>query len=110
MIEIYEYTVKSFIANDEGLMSGDIGNWSIGLWFDDWEVSNINSIFLAWEDNDIVAFQTVNSNGETVAIEVKDSHQGMGISRMLLESSRSFTPEKNENPDFWGWVEQNYLD
>jgi GNAT superfamily N-acetyltransferase len=109
-IEICKYTVSDFVEIDEdGEMTNELRNWSIGLWFDDWECSDIETIYLAWDDNDIVGFQTTNLSNETVAIEIKESHREQGLARMLLDESESFIPDRNENPSFWAWVKQTYL-
>ena len=108
-IEVYSYTISEFLETDEdGEMTQECYSWTIGLWFDEWEQSGVETIYLAWDDNDIVGFQTVNSDNQTIAIEIKESHKGQGISRLLIEESGSYLPERNENPTFWGWALKEY--
>jgi GNAT superfamily N-acetyltransferase len=101
-IEIYCYEDDELDLEQE--IRDDINAWSIGLWFDDCDQAGVEKVYLAWDDNDIVAFQTVNSSNETVAIEVKESYKGKGISFQLVEESGSYYPERNENPEFWSYV------
>lgn len=109
-IEIYEYSVSDFIeTDDDGQMSDDINSWSIGLWFDDWDRTDVEKIYLAWDDNDIVGFQTVNSSFKTTAIEVKESYRGQDISIKLIEYSECYEPDRNENPEFWARVASEYV-
>lgn len=105
MLEIHRYTINEFVEiDDDQQMTDDLHNWS-DLWFDEWDQTDIEEIYLCWDDNDIVAFQTVNLCGLTTAIEVKEGHRGQGIARLLIEKSGSCKPDRNANPLFWGKIE-----
>ena len=106
MIEVYTYKNDELDLEQE--IRDDLGGWSIGLWFDDLDQAGVEKCFLAWDDNDIVGFQTVNSNNETIAIEVKSDYQGKGISIMLIKESGSYLPERDENPSFWAWANSEF--
>ena len=75
-----------------------------GLWYCDLKEAGAVRAYLAWEGETIVAFQTVNRYNECVAIEVKYSHLGQGLSRLLIGNSNSKTPEYDANTPFWDYV------
>ena len=100
MFDIYAYSNKE-IGN---AFKDDINQWSIGLWWNDLEEAGVESTILVWDNNDIVGFQTVNIDGKTIAIEVKEGYQGVGIAEMMIRESQSYIPERNENPSFWKWA------
>ena len=103
MIKLYIYDLSEISTE----INDDLSNWSM-LWYEDLEEAGIVSVVLAWDGNDIVAFQSINCDNRCVAIEVKDSHQGQGISRLLIEESGCYKPERNENPSFWEHVAEVY--
>jgi GNAT superfamily N-acetyltransferase len=76
------------------------------LWWDDLEEAGVESVLIACVDGEPVAFQAINIDGKTVAIEVLDTHQGQGISLALIEESGSYKPERNENQTFWDRIEE----
>ena len=84
MFEVFTY------SNDEisQAIKDDISEWSIGLWWDDLDEADVSNTILVWDDNDIIGFQTINSDNETIAIEVKESYQGKGISRLMINESK----------------------
>lgn len=83
--------------------SPEINNWSIGLWWDDFEEAGVEKCFLAIESytGSVVAFQTINIDNQTIAIEVAPDYRKRGIAFQLISESGSITPETNENPEFW---------
>jgi len=99
MIKVYAYDLNEIST----AISEELNNWSM-LWYEDLEEAGVSSLVLAWDGDDIVGFQSINSDNRCVAIEVKDSHQGQGISRLMIEESGCYKPERNENPEFWGIV------
>jgi hypothetical protein len=102
MIEVYSYEPSEVSEN----MNSQLESWS-QLWYEDLEEAGVYSLIVAWDGDDVIGFQTINDCNECVAIEVKDSHLGQGISRLLIEESGCSKPERNENPEFWeavaGW-------
>jgi GNAT superfamily N-acetyltransferase len=107
-IEIYCYEDDELDLEQE--IRDDLNSWSIGLWYDDLEEAGVEKVFLAWDGNEIIGFQTVNESRETVAIEIHDSYKGQGISFQLIEESGSYLPERNENPEFWSYVAECFCD
>jgi GNAT superfamily N-acetyltransferase len=105
-IEIYRYSNEDI--DDE--MKEDIESWSNCLWYNDLDQAGVELTILAWDDNDIIGYQTVNSCHDTVAIEVHPDYQGKGIARLMIEESLSYRPDRNENPDFWAWAESEFGD
>lgn len=101
-IEIYLYNVDEITAK----MNEEISQWSNGLWWEDLEEAGVDRVALAWDGDDIIGYQTISIDGLCVAIEVKESHMGQGISRNLIEESGCNRPERNENPEFWEAVSQ----
>ena len=92
-IEIYEYNQDEI---DEAWF-----NWSCGLWWSDFEEANIERCYIAWDGDIPVGFQTINGDGLCVAIEVSEEFQGQGIGRLLVEESGCWKPDRNECPEFW---------
>lgn len=88
----------------------EINTWTIGLWWDNFEEAGVERCFLAFESDRVVGFQTVNIDGETIAIEVKDDYQGKGIAYKLISESGSTTPEDDQNPEFWSKVANDFAD
>lgn len=80
--------------------------WSCGLWYGDFEEAGITRcLVLVDESNNLpVGFQSINIDGQTVAIEIKAEYQGKGLAKMLIGESGSYKPERNENKAFWDSV------
>ena len=95
-IEVFSYEIEEINDNHDTQLS----SWS-DLWYSDLEEARVSSVVIAWDGDDVVGFQSINGDGLCVAIEVKDTHQGQGISRLMIEESGCTRPERNENPDFW---------
>lgn len=76
-------------------------SWS-DLWWEDLEEAGIEDVYVCFEGNQAVGFQTVSIDNECVAIEVHPDFQGQGITRLLIEESNCTKPERNENPQNFG--------
>lgn len=105
-IEIYE---KSDIIDFDYYVS-QVEFKSYGLWYGDLEEAGIDRVYFAFDDDEVVGFQTINSDGFCVAIETFESHQGRGIARALIEESGCYRPERNENREFWLKMEEIFGD
>ena len=73
--------------------------WSCGLWWSNFEEAGIEQCFIAWDGDEVVGYQTVDSDGLCVAIEAK--YPGNGIGSALIEESGCTEPRENECPEFW---------
>ena len=94
-------TVERYEEYQIGNLCEDFSLWSP----ESFEDSGVEDCYLAVaEDGEIVGFQTVNLDGECVAIEIKEEFQGQGIARSLIEESGCYRPERDENPSFWEWA------
>lgn len=87
-------------TDDISDFESEIEAWSI-LWWSDLEEAGVTSMFVAFDGDKPVGFQTVNIDGLCVAIEVKDDYQGKGIARELVEESGCIKPERNGHKSFW---------
>lgn len=84
-------------------------SWS-NLWYEDLNEARVSKVFFAFEDDgdEVVAFQTVSSDDLCVAIETKDGFTGKGAARSLIEESNCWKPERNECPDFWAHIAEDF--
>ena len=97
------YQVEQYEVNDSKMHE------YFELWWSDWEEAGVERVYVAEaEDGEIVGFQSINGDRQTVAIEVKDAHRGNGVALLLIEESGSFKPERNENPEFWAKVADSF--
>lgn len=103
-IEIYE---QGDIVNIEEYAS-QIESWSCGLWWGDFDEAGIERCYIAFDGDTPVGFQTINSDGYCVAIEVKADYQGRGIASSLVEESGCYRPDRDENPEFWAAMEEKH--
>lgn len=91
------------VTNPYQFNNDSIERWS-QLWTRDFDDAGIESCFLAVVDGEIVGFQTINIDNQTIAIEVMDDYQGNGIAFKLISESGSSQPEYDSNPEFWSKV------
>ena len=93
-VEVQEFTTEEF---DEYF---DIEMFeSFSLWYDDLEEAGVQLLYVAYNGDKIIGFQTVNGDNRCVAIE--SIEQGKGIGFALVAASGCYKPEKNECPEFW---------
>jgi GNAT superfamily N-acetyltransferase len=111
----YEVYTLSRDSKNFDKYSEQLNSWSIGLWFPDFEESNAERCYLVFdesensEDQDFpVGFQTINGDGNCVAIEVHPDHQGKGLALRLIEESGCYEPDRDENPEFWATVKEKF--
>lgn len=100
-IEVYEIDQDSEYAEQ-------IDKWSCGLWWSDFEEADIKACYIAVKRDRPVGFQTVNSDGLCIAIEVDPQYQGQGIASQLIKESGCWRPDRNENPEFWSAIQENF--
>jgi GNAT superfamily N-acetyltransferase len=94
MFNVYEYELSEVPC--ESLES------KFSLWWSEFEESGTEQVWLAEDSRgDVVGFLTANADGLCLAIEVIESAQGQGVARMLVEESGCWKPERDENPEFW---------
>jgi len=94
MFEIYEYELSE--VPSESLDS------KFSLWWSEFEEAGIERVWLAEDSQgDVVGFLTANADGLCVAVEVIPSAQGQGVARSLVEESNCWRPDRDENPEFW---------
>lgn len=104
MFEVYE---RRDIEGFDSYASA-ISQWSIGLWWGDFEEAGIERCYVAFDGDTPIGFQTVDGDGLCTAIEVHPDYQGKGIAAMLIEESGCYRPDQNENPEFWATMEERY--
>lgn len=97
-LEIYEYNQDEI---DETWFE-----WSCGLWWSDFEEARIERCYIAWKGDEVVGFQTVNFDGSCVAIESR--YPGQGIGKALVEESGCWKPDRNECPEFWAKIADEF--
>lgn len=96
--ELEQHEINDFLFNQK-----------FDLWWSDFEEAGIDRLFVAFDDeDDVVGFQTVNRDGLCVAIEVVESAQGQGVGRALVEESNCWRPDRNEHPEFWAKMEEEF--
>ena len=98
MLEIYEY--------DQTEIDESWFDWSGGLWWPDFEEAGIEKCFVAFLGDEVVGFQTVNASCDCVAIEAK--YQNQGIGRALVQESGCYRPDRNECPEFWAKMTEEF--
>lgn len=97
--EVFSYEIEEISTSHDNQLSA----WS-DLWYSDLEEAGVSSVVIAWDGDDAIGYQTISGDGLCVAIEVRNTHQGQGISRLLIDESGCTRPERNENPEFWAVV------
>jgi hypothetical protein len=70
------------------------------LWWDAFKEADMSAIIAVFE-NQVVGFQSINSDGETVKIKILPTHQTQGIAATLMKNSGSYRPERTGNENFW---------
>lgn len=101
-IEIIEITSDDLQSNEQQFSA--LAKWS-ELWWADFDEAGIERCYIAVNgDDEIVGFQTVNSDRQTVAIEIHPHYRGKNLAFDLIEESGSTKPERDHNPEFWAKV------
>jgi len=93
-IEVQQFTVQEFDEYFDHEMFE-----SFSLWYEELEEAGVKNLYVAYDGDKIVGFQTVNADNRCIAIESID--QGKGIGSALVAESGCYKPEKNECPEFW---------
>ena len=100
-IEVQQFTVEEFDEYfDHEMFDG------FSLWYEDLEESGVESLYVAYDGDKIVGFQTVNADNRCIAIEALVSSRGIGTA--LVEASGCYKPERNECPEFWEKMNEIY--
>ena len=80
------------------------------LWYEDLEEAGVEDVFVAFDGGTVIGFQTVDRDGYCCAIEVLEEYQGQGIGKLLVKESGCFKPDRNECPEFWAKMEEEFGD
>jgi GNAT superfamily N-acetyltransferase len=97
------YEAEQYQVNDPSM------HRAFDLWWSDFEEAGIERLWLAEDDEgDVVGFLTANGDGHCVAIEVIESAQGRGIARALVEESNCWKPDRDECPEFWAKMAEEF--
>lgn len=100
-IEVQQFTVEEFDEYfDHEMFEG------FSLWYEDLEEAEVESLYVAYDGDKIIGFQTVNADNRCIAIEAV--RQGKGIGTALVEASSCYKPERNEAPEFWEKMNEIY--
>ena len=93
-IEVQQFTIEEFDEYfDHSMFDG------FALWYEDLEEAGVESLYVAYDGDKIVGFQTVNADNRCIALEALEAGKSIGFA--LVEASGCYKPEKNENQEFW---------
>ena len=100
-IEVQQFTVEEFDTYfDHDMFDG------FALWYEELEEAGVQSLFVAYDGDKIVGFQTINADNRCIAIEALET--GRGIGTALVEVSGCYKPERNECPEFWAKMAERF--
>jgi hypothetical protein len=101
VIEVQQFTADEFNTYFDHEMFE-----AFSLWYEDLEEAGVENLYVAYDGDKIIGFQTVNADNRCVAIESIEQVKGIGSA--LVEASGCYKPEKNECPEFWEKMAEIY--
>ena len=100
-IEVQQFTVEEF----DTYFDHDMFDVFV-LWYEDLEEAGVKALYVAYDGDKIVGFQTVNKDDLCIALEALEAGKSIGFA--LVEASGCYKPEKNACPEFWARMAERF--